>query len=96
MKLLKLDLLSIALVFCMAIFSSYANADGLYLSVGLGVHDAKTAAPEITLGSSLGIVEFGYVKNNWDIKYTHVSGIREKEQGYGINALSVNYRWWIK
>ena len=96
-ELLKLDLtiiLAVALILLLT-YCSATMADP-YVSVGLGVHDASIDAPEINLGSSLGIVEVGYQYKQWDFKFSHVSGIEDREAGYGFNALSINYRWWLR
>jgi len=67
-----------------------------FVSVGLGVHDAATAAPEINLSVPLGILETGYEYHNFQLKFTHISGLATREQGYGLNMISINYVWRIK
>lgn len=66
---------------------------GFYLSIGIGVHDTSIDGPEIDLGSSLGLVEFGYQYKNLEIKYMHISGIRDREVGFGLNAVFAAARW---
>jgi hypothetical protein len=61
-----------------------------FVSFGLGVHSMKDK-PEIHLDRYVGVLETGYRKDNWILKYTHVSGLRTTEKGYGLNMITVNY-----
>ena len=61
-----------------------------FLSLGFAIH-GKADKPEIGLQNPLGIVEAGYRRKPFVIKYTHVSGITQKENGYGLNMISVQY-----
>ena len=62
-----------------------------FIDFGIGVH-ANNDRPEVSLSNPLGIVEAGYNINQYTIKYTHISGINEREQGYGFNMISIHFR----
>lgn len=68
--------------------------DGLTLTLGLALHNPSWDAPEIDLDSMLGIVEINYqVKPAWHVGFTHISGLKTWEQGYGLNMLTVKMTW---
>lgn len=63
---------------------------GPFFSLGIGVH-SPADRPEINLDRTVAVVELGYRKNNYSLKYIHISGLKTKEQGYGLNVFSINY-----
>ena len=61
-----------------------------FITIGAGIIDSNE---EINLSNPLGIFEAGYKLDSWTIKATHISGLLDREKGYGANMLSINYTW---
>jgi len=71
-----------------------AHADpGWFVEGGIGVHDARRDAPEVTLDNPLFVGRFGYeTLHHTTIAVQHVSSIGTQEDGYGLTLLTVTRR----
>lgn len=74
------------------------NAEtGLYVEIGISVHDVSSAKPEINLPNSLGNFGLGYTyktdtKEYIELYFKHTSSILYTEKGYGLNQLGLQYK----
>lgn len=71
------------------------------LEFKLGVHAASLSAPDYTTPNPLGIIEYRRECGSWVVALSHTSSLQgfpavfdsPGEDGYGINQLSVGYRF---
>ena len=72
-----------------------AHADpGWFVEGGIGVHDARRDAPEVSLDNPLFVGRFGYeTLNHTTVAVQHISSIGTQEDGYGLTLLTVTRRF---
>jgi len=56
-----------------------------YFNIGAGVMDS--GKPEVNLGHDGGIVKAGWRFKYTEIEYIHITGLKKKEKGYGVNGI---------
>lgn len=93
-----------ALALCVAAGGLEAHAaecDGWSLEAGIEAHAAGLSAPDYTTPNPLGVVALRHTAGPWVVELSHTSSLQgfprvfdsPDEDGYGINALSLRYRF---
>jgi hypothetical protein len=66
--------------------------DSLIISVGLALHNPVWSEPEINLEPVVGVVQVDrQLTNRVKLSFTHISGIKTREEGLGLNMLGLMY-----